>query len=189
MRRVRRVASDHKHERLDDLAVGFAGIGFELDLRLLVQANAIGELQLFDGLLAHAGGIEVLPRHHGGLLDEAIGDRAAQGVVIDDIVEGYRALRRFDEGRCRQFEPKDRLQLVDGAKSSLGTVAVGLVHQQDEVRQGGEVVEVALADVFREPLDLRCFAAADLRVDLGNVEDIDVARRQTVEPLAGPCWS
>ena len=52
---------------------------------------------------------------------------------------------------------------------------------QHEVCQTGEVVEIALADVLRQPLDSRRLPAANLRVDLGDVEDVDLAPKQLVE--------
>ncbi len=59
------------------------------------------------------------------------------------------------------------------------------VHQQDEVRTRGEVVEIALAQVFGEPLDPGRGPAAHLSVDLRDVEDVDLAADQLVEERAG----
>jgi hypothetical protein len=39
--------------------------------------------------------------------------------------------------------------------------------------KAGQIVEVAFADVFRQPLDAWRLAAAHFGVDLGNVEDVD----------------
>ena len=50
-----------------------------------------------------------------------------------------------------------------------------LVHDQHEVVQASQIVEVALADVLGEPLDARRLAAAHLGVDLRDVEDVDLA--------------
>ena len=52
----------------------------------------------------------------------------------------------LDEGRGREFEAEHGTNLVDGANTSGGAVAVRLVHGQDQVWKAREVVEVALAD-------------------------------------------
>lgn len=88
-----------------------------------LQADAVAELQLLDGLLAHAIGVEVLARGHGGLLDEAVGDRSAEGVVVDDVFERDGTFRGFNEWRGGQFETEDRFQLVDRSGSGTGAVA------------------------------------------------------------------
>ena len=49
-----------------------------------------------------------------------------------------------------------------------------LVHQEHQVVQLGEVFEIAFANVLAEPLDARAPAAPDLRVDLADIEDVDV---------------
>ena len=49
-----------------------------------------------------------------------------------------------------------------------------LVHEQDQVRQARQIIEIALADILGEPLDARRFAAPHFGVDLGDIEDVDV---------------
>jgi hypothetical protein len=49
---------------------------------------------------------------------------------------------------------------------------MGFVHQQHQIGQPGQVVKIALPDVFRQPLDARAAATTHFRVDLGNVEDV-----------------
>ena len=56
-----------------------------------------------------------------------------------------------------------------------------LVHDQDEVWQRREVVKVALADVLRQALNSRGLAAAHLRVDLRDIEDVHLAGRGLLE--------
>jgi hypothetical protein len=51
---------------------------------------------------------------------------------------------------------------------------VRLVHEENEVVQLGQVLEVTLADVLLQTLDARFRTAAHLRVDLADVEDVDV---------------
>jgi hypothetical protein len=51
---------------------------------------------------------------------------------------------------------------------------VGFVHDEDEIVESSEVVEVALAHILGEALDARRLAASHLGVDLGDVEDVDV---------------
>ena len=132
----------------------------------------------------HAGGIEILARDDGRLLHEAIGHRLAERVVEDDVLERHRALGRFHERRGREFQADDRLQLVDRPHAGTGPVAVRLVHDQHEVGQPGQILEVTLADVFREPLDARRFSAAHFGVDLRDVEDVHLAAEQLVEQRA-----
>jgi hypothetical protein len=65
-----------------------------------------------------------------------------------------------------------RLDSTNGV-AVAGPVAVRLVHQQYQVRQTSQVIEVAVAQHFLHPLDARLLAAAYLGVDLRDVEDVD----------------
>ena len=64
-----------------------------------------------------------------------------------------RPARRFDERRRGQFQADHRLQFIDGAHARRGPVAVRLIHDEHQVGQPGQIIEIALADVFRKPLD------------------------------------
>ena len=86
----------------------------------------------------------------------------------------------LDLRRGRQFQAEDRLQLVDRPHPGLAAIAVRLVHEQHKVVELGQVLEVALADVFLQPLDAGLRSAAHFGVDLGDVEDVDVDRRVRV---------
>ena len=55
-----------------------------------------------------------------------------------------------------------------------------LVHDQHQVVQPGQLLEVALAKVLRQTLYPRCFPAPHLGVDLRDVEDIDLAAQELV---------
>ena len=133
----------------------------------------------------HAGGVEVLAGDDRRLLDEAVLHRAAQGVVLDDVAEWRGLLAAGDIGGGGELQAEDGVQLVDGADARRGAVAMRLVHEEDEVRQLREPVEVALADVLGEALDAGSVAAAHLGVDLGDVEDIDAALDERVEEAPG----
>jgi len=50
---------------------------------------------------------------------------------------------------------------------------VRLVHQQDQVGQIGEMVEIAVAQHLLHSFDARLLAATHLGIDLGNIEDVD----------------
>ncbi len=64
------------------------------------------------------------------------------------------------------------------------------IHQQYKVIETREVIKVTFAYVFRQPLDARRTPSAHFRVDLRDVEDVDVNRfvrnvhaRQSTLPL------
>ncbi len=90
-----------------------------------------------------------------------------------DVPEGHRATRTLHERRGRQLQAKQRPQLVDGANAGARAVAVRLVHQQHQVGQAGQMVEVAVAQHLAHALDARLPAAPHFRVDLADVEDVD----------------
>ena len=179
--RVRRLAGDDEHERLHGRLTCLARVGVQLNLDALVQADAIFQLQLLDSLSRHARRVEILACDDRRFLDEAVGHRAAQGIVEDDVVESDRTLWCFHlRGRC-QLKPHDRSQFVDRLDPGRRAVSVRLIHDQDEVVEPGEVRKVALADVLRQPFDSRRFAATDLGVDLGDIEDVDLASIRLIE--------
>ena len=166
---------DHQHEWMDGPHLVLAGIGLQGDLDVLVVVNAVLQLDPLKGLFVEVLRIEVGAGADRRLLDEAIGHRLGQVVAVDHIAEGHRP--GAHGLRCRgDFEAEDRLQLVDRIVASGTTVAVRLVHQQDEIRQAGQVLEVALADVFLQAFDARRIAPTHLRIDLRDVKDVDDRR-------------
>ena len=185
-----RVAGDDQQERLDDRLPAFPGVGLQLHLHALVEPDPVLQLQPLDLLGRHAGGVEVLPGDNRRLLDEAVRHGLAERVVIDHVLEGHRPLARLHERRGRQLQSQDRLQLVDRPDARRCPVAVRLVHDQDEVLQPGQVVEVALTDVLRQALDPGRLPATHLGVDLGDIEDVDVhlvlVAREQPDPHPGP---
>ena len=55
---------------------------------------------------------------------------------------------------------------------------MGFVHDQDQVFQSSQVIEIALADVFREAFDPGRSSTPDFGIDLGDIEDIYLASQQ-----------
>jgi hypothetical protein len=87
--------------------------------------------------------------------------------------------------RCRrEFQAKDRLQFIDRPNTGAGPVAVRFVHDEHEVRQLGQILEITLADVFRKAFDAGRFSAANFRVDFRNVENVDLAAQNLVKQRA-----
>ena len=89
------------------------------------------------------GGTEVFARRDGGLFDEAVGHGVAKAIAVEHVLEVER--------RRRQFQAKQRLQFVDRLHACRGAIPVRLVHQQHEIRQAREILEVALTQYFLEP--------------------------------------
>ena len=89
LRGMCRVARDHEHERLHESLARLARIRRQFDLHRLVQRHAVFELELLNRVGRHPLVVEVLPRHNGGLLHEAIRDRAPEGVVEHHVLERH----------------------------------------------------------------------------------------------------
>ena len=175
---VHGVARDDEDERLDERPARFTRVGVELDLHALVEPHAVLELDALELGGRDANRVEVLPGDHRRLFHEAVVHGLRQPVAVDHVLEVDLPLGRLGERGRRQLEAEHRTQLVDGADAGARPVAVRLVHQEDEVVEVGQVVEIALADVLRQPLDAGHLATPHLAVDLRDVEDVDAARRQ-----------
>jgi len=171
---VLRVLGDHEHEGLDPPLPLVAGVSLELDLGDLVDAHAVLELDALQAGLVVVLGVEILARGDGRLLDEAVGQGRGQWIAVDHVAEGLGLAPALDLRGRRELEAEHGPQLVDRAHAGRGAVAVRLVHQEHEVGELGQVLEVALPDVLGQALDARGAAAAHLGVDLGDVEDVDV---------------
>ena len=89
------------------------------------------------------------------------------------FLNGDRPARAFNEWRRGQLKAKHRLQLVDRAHSGRGAVAVRFIHQQHQVGQARQIVEIALADFLAEGADARASPAAHFRRDFGDIENVD----------------
>ena len=73
---------------------------------------------------------------------------------------------RFYEGGRGQFKTEDRLQLVDRADARGRAVAMRFVHDQHEIVEAREVVEIAFADFLTKTADAWTAPSANLRIDL-----------------------
>ena len=176
------VLRDDENEGMDKGLAGIAGENIQLDLDVLVVADAVFEHDPLKLVPAEIGLAEIGPRRHRRLLDKAVGHRVAEPIVEDDILErlGARADRL---GRRRQFQTDDRTKLGHGFHAGLGAIAVRLVHHQDEIGQSGQIVEIGLPDILVHPFDL-----ALVLVDLVHVEDVDddIAAEQVGASNAAP---
>ena len=168
------VTGNDEQEGFDDSLQSLAGIGFQLHLDALVEPDTVFQFQPLDLFHRHSGRIEVLAGHHRRFLDKAVAHGPAQGIVVNDVLKRHAALIGFYKGGGGQLQAEDWFQLVDGPHSGAGPVAVRLVHEQDQIRQARQIIEITLADIFGEPLDAWRFAAPDLGVDFGDIEDVDV---------------
>ena len=165
--RMRRVLGDNEHERMHHRLAGALRIVAQLELDVLVGVNPVLEFDALQFGFRHRSRVEVLPGRDRRLLDEAVRHRGGEVVAVDHIAE-IGGFRPHGLRRGREFEAEHWPQVRQRLEAGLGAVAVRFVHQQHEVGQAGEIVEVALADIFVQFLD-----APGVLVDLVHVEDVD----------------
>ena len=174
------VFTDHEDEGLDQFAVVVFGIQFQMLLRILVDTDGI--LQLHDiHLLVCEITFSVVPSlgNRRNLHVLAIVKGLREVVLIDDVLEGF----PFLVGRrSRHLQAKDGMQLIDGFLGGIGVVAVRLVHQDNQIREAGQIIEIRLAQIFGQPAHTGCAPLALLAVGvkLGDVEDVDFHRVKQV---------
>ena len=159
---VRGVPRNHQHEGLDLFHAVTAGVGLQLHLGGLVHAHAVAQLHALQLFGRQGLGVKVALGHHRRLFHKAVVHGPRQRVFHHHVLERHRALGGLHKRRGCQLQAQHGLQVIDGAQARRGAVAVRLVHQQHQVGQAGQVVKIALANVFRQPLDARCLAAAHL---------------------------
>ncbi len=80
-------------------------------------------------------GIEVLPGHHGRLLDEAVLHRRPQRVIQMTFWNGVYSCPLVTYGVAVSSSPRIGLQLVDCPHPRRRPVPVRLVHQQHKILQ------------------------------------------------------
>ena len=171
---VGRVLGDDEHEGLHAADTVLAGVQFKLRLGLLMDVDAVLQLQPLQPLLGVVLRVEVLARGDGRLFHEAVLQGLGEGIAVDDVGKRLGLGALLDLGGGGQFQPEDRPEFVDRLHAGRRPVAVRLVHEEDQVVELRQVLEVALADVLGKPLDAGGLVAADLAVDLRDVEDVDV---------------
>ena len=138
-----------------------------------MQAHAVFQLDLLDFLRRIHIRLEMVAGGDGRLLDEAVRHCPRQRIIHDDIAERDLRLARFHKRRRRQLQTEQRLEFVNGAHSRLRAVAVRLIHQQHQIGQIRQMIEITVAQHLAHPLDTRFLAAAHLAVNLGDIKDID----------------
>ena len=171
------IFGDHQHERLDQRHAALAGVDFQFDFGVLVDANAVFDFDPLQLQFVILRRVEVLAGSNGWLFDKAILHGAAQWVAVNDILERLGFFRSpLDLRRRSQLQAKNWLEFVDCAHAGTSTVAVRFVHQQHQVVEPRKVVEIAFANVFAQPPNAWGAVAAYFTIDLRDVEDVDVNR-------------
>src|SRR6516225_5810610 len=59
---------------------------------------------------------------------------------------------------------------------------MGLIHQQHQILETRQIIEITLPDVLAQALDPRWFIATYLAINLRDVEDVDVNRAGVEQP-------
>jgi len=122
--RVVRVPGDHEHERLHDGHADCSGVDLQLDLRVLVDANPILQLETLQPGLVVVADVEVLARRDGGFLDESVVHRVRKGVAVDHVLERVRTAAALDLRRGSEFQAENGLELIDSLHARRCPVAV-----------------------------------------------------------------
>ena len=173
------VFADHQYKRLDLGHPVVATVNLQRLAGVAVGTDGIFEHDVVDEFVGHrAVAHKVFALRNGGYLDVfAVGEGVGERVFVHHAFEGF-AL--FVEGRGGHFQSQHGLQLVQGGAACVCAVAVGFVHEDDEVLSGAEVVPVALPEVFAEAFDARRLAFVGflargfaVAIKLADVENID----------------
>ena len=168
------VAGNHQHEGLDHFLAALLRIGQKMHLGFFMDTHAVHQLDAFKLLRAMRVGIKVLLGHYGRFFDETVFNGACQRIIQHHILEGHRPLAAFGEWGCRQLQPQQRPQFIQCPNTRAGAITMRFIHDQHQVVQRGQILVVALTQIFRQPLDARCPAATHCTVDLGDIEDVDL---------------
>ena len=139
-----------------------------------MHPHAIHELDALQRFGTMCGRVEVLLGHDRWFFDEAVFYRPPQRIVHNHVLERDRGFGTFCERRRRQLQPQERLQLIQGADARACPVTVRLIHDEYQVGQARQIFKVALPQILGQPLDTRHLATPHLRIDLRDVENIDL---------------
>ncbi len=149
-----------------------------------MHPHAVFQLDALQGFGAVVGGNEVFPRGHGGFFDKTIVQGGAERVIVNDVGKrlGLAAALHLRGGG--KFQAQHGPQIVDGGHACIRPVAVRFIHEHHQIRQPGQIFEIALANILAEAANARYIAAGIIfgklaffiifGGDFGNVENIDV---------------
>lgn len=168
------VFSDHQNKGLNGHTPVLAGVQVEGSAGLLVQVDAIHQLDAVLLSVIVVFRLKIFAGSYSRLFYEAVADGFGEAVFIDDVLELDRSAPGDYLWRSGEFKPKNGVEFVEHLHAAFGTVVVAFVHDHHQVGQAGEVVEIALAQVFGHFADVGRGAALLLAVDLGDVEHVDV---------------
>jgi hypothetical protein len=112
---VRGIVRHNQHERLHQRLLVLPRVDLELDLGVFVNADAVFELEAFEGLVIVVLHVEVLAGGNGGLFDKAVVHGAGKRIAVDDVLEGDWAGSLLDLRGRGQLQPEDGVKFVDGS--------------------------------------------------------------------------
>ena len=121
-----------------------------------MDADAVFQLEALKTGGVVVADIEVLARGDGRLLDETVLHRVRQGIAVDHIAEDIRPAAALHLRAWPSVPgPRQGLSSLMALMPAEGPVAVRFVHDDNQVVQACEIVEVALADVLLEAAESR----------------------------------
>ena len=169
------IPCDHQHKRLYLSALLVPCVNLQGNLCVLMQADAVFKLDPVQFFLRIVRRVKILPCGNGRLLHKTVIHCPAQAVLIDHVLK-LPCPAALGLWRCRHFDAKYRVQLVNDLHPPFSPVVVRFVHEDDKVVKVGKVVKVRPAYILAEALDPGQFPALCLRIYLGDVEYVDIYR-------------
>lgn len=149
------ISGDDKDKRFNPGPVFVSGIGQQGNPRIFMDLQAVFQFDAFDFFGRALRGIKVKARDDGRLLDKAVRYGLRQGIFINDIAETVRLLALLDLRRCRQLQPQQGMQFIEGFHTRRCPIAVGFVHDQHQIIQPGQIVKITGAQILRKTPDAR----------------------------------
>src|ERR1700720_4584270 len=108
-----RVLGDYQHERLYDWLAIVSGKYLQLDLGILVDSDAVLQLQFFETSLVVVLDVKVLSCGDGWFFYEPVLHRIGQRIAVDHVLEVLSPSANLDLRSGGEFQTQDRLQFID----------------------------------------------------------------------------
>ena len=170
---MRGIAGNHQHKGFDCRHAVFPRKGLQLHLGIFMQAHTVFQLDFLNFLGRVIFRIKIALRYHRRHFHKAVFHRPRQRVIHHHVFKRNRRFGGFHKRRGSQLQTQQRIQFINRPHPRLRPITVRFVHQQHQIGQVSQIIEITVAQHLAHPLDTRLLAAAHFGIDFGNIENID----------------
>ena len=151
------VLADNKHKRFYKPFAVIGSVNLQLAFCVFVTGDAVQQHHFIELLIAKVIKINIGTGNRIRSTGIAILNRLGQRILIYHIFERYLLVPLGHKGCSGQFQPQQRMQFVECLCALFCPIVVGFIHNEDQIRQFGQILIERVANQLVHFFHVRSF--------------------------------